>query len=126
MFGGFASLSALKGLNAGDNKRPSSSTNANAEKKPRVPKNLTFPHCKPPQPHNPFSSTNSDSPFHVLFQKIKRPNHISHDHLQALNVSVSYDLSLEQLIPAQYHPNETDENGEFSKRRVELELENRD
>ena len=57
---------------------------------------LSFPQCLTESPHDPSFSKN----VHQLFKQIRKLPDITPEHLECLNVSVEYDVPLDNFLPA--------------------------
>ena len=100
------------------------------------PIKVTFPQCSTDSPHDPTFSKG----VHQLFKQIRKLPDITPEHLECLNVSLKYDVPLDQIVPT-YPPAKSDpgsppvnylpdENGEdaksitFAERKRELLVPN--
>lgn len=104
---------------------------------PREPLVLSFPSCSTNSPHDPTFTKG----VHQLFRSIRKLPDITPEHLESLNVSVEYDVPLEDFIPTypphgsasessatvQYLPDENGEgpkNATYAERKKELLIPN--
>ncbi|KAG0643748.1 hypothetical protein HOY80DRAFT_944538 [Tuber brumale] len=87
-----------------------------------------FPRYSPPQTSNSsFIAPPQERSFYTFFGKIKKATEVTPEHLNALGVSVEYDVPVEKLLPgggAGFIP--VDDDKIFSERRRELLIPNDD
>lgn len=125
MFGTFTFTASPYNFKADKSSLPSTSIK-------REPLILTFPGLKlddaPPDPH--FGTSGDPREFRKKICSIKRLIDIKPDHLKAMNLKVTTDHSLDELIPEDYlHPNPPTERSEklvnfYSDRAKELMIDN--
>jgi len=87
-----------------------------------------FPRYSPPQTSkSSFTAPPQERSFYTFFGKIKKATEVTPEHLNALGVSVEYDVPVEKLLPgdgANFIP--ADDDKIFSERRRELLIPNDD